>query len=116
MDDHDIRVAEGRRGFGLLDEPLFAFGVGDLVRRQDLDGDGPVEMGVNGLVDGAHPAFAGLLDDPVVEERLANQSGITHSSRPRCYPYKSGGAEKSIRAGGGGTPGQAVLDTVLTFS
>src|SRR4030042_1006999 len=62
-------VAEGRGGLGLLDEAALALGVGDLVGRQDLDGDGPVEMGIDGLVDGTHAALADLLDDPVMQER-----------------------------------------------
>ena len=78
MDDDDVGMAEGRSRLGLLDEALTPFEIGDPVRRQDLDGDGPVEVGVDGLINGAHAAFADLLGDPVVEERLAGQVGERH--------------------------------------
>ena len=94
VDDDDVRVAEGRGGLGLLDEALPAVGVGHLVGGQDLDGDGPVEVGVLGLVDGAHAALADLFEDPVVEDRLAGQSGSFHFPRPPSSPYMSARARK----------------------
>ena len=98
VDDDDVRVAEGRGGLGLLDEAASALGVGDLAGRQDLDGDGPVEVGVDGLVDGAHAAFADLFGDPVMKDRLSDQAGIVHFSHSPQSPYKAVGVEKSIRA------------------
>ena len=94
VDDDDVRVAEGRGGLGLLDEAASALGVGDLAGRQDLDGDGPVEVGVDGLVDRAHAAFTDLFGDPVMKDRLSDQAGIVHLSHSPQSPYKAVGVRK----------------------
>ncbi len=100
VDDDDVGVAQGRGGLGLLGEAAPALGVGHLVRRQDLDSHGPVEVGVFGPVNGAHAALADPLDDPVMQERLADQSGMVHASPSLFLPYMSAAAQKSIRASG----------------
>jgi hypothetical protein len=62
-----------RRGrLGFLDEPLLPLGIGDPLRRQDLDGDQAVQVGVPGLIDDPHAALAQLLEDLVVADGLAN--------------------------------------------
>ena len=76
VDDDDVGMAEGRGGLGLLDEALLPFGIGDLVWRQDLDGDETVEVGVDGLVDDAHAALADLCGNAIMQKSLADQDGI----------------------------------------
>ena len=56
-----------------------ALRIGDPVRRQDLEGDEAVQMGVAGLVDDTHPALAELLEDTVVRDRLPDQQGYLPS-------------------------------------
>ena len=51
---------------------------------QDLDGDEAVQVGVAGLVDHAHAAFAELLEDLVVRERAAGLQ--VHSCRSIIAP------------------------------
>ena len=54
----DVRVVELRDRPRFPLEPLAAFGIVGEVRRQDLDGDGPVQPGVGRLVDLAHATRA----------------------------------------------------------
>ena len=62
VDVNDVGVIQGRGRLGFLDEPSLALGVSDLLRRQDLEGNRTVEVGVAGLVDHSHPALAELLE------------------------------------------------------
>ncbi len=71
VDGDDVGVVQGRGSLGLLHEAALALGVGDLLRRQDLDGDEAVQVRVAGLVDHAHPALAELLEDLVVRDGSA---------------------------------------------
>ena len=63
-------------GLGFLHEAALAFRVGDPLGRQDLDGDEAVQVGVTGFVDHAHPAFAELLCDLVMPQRLADHEDL----------------------------------------
>ena len=74
VDVDDVGMIEGRGGLGLLDEPALAFGVGDLLGRQDFQGNKAVEVRVAGLVDHSHPALAQLLEDLVVGDTLAEHT------------------------------------------
>ncbi len=74
MDGNDVGVIQRRGGPRFLHETALSLGVGRLVRRQNLDGDQALQVGVAGLVDYPHPAFAEFLDDLVVQE-LASQHG-----------------------------------------
>ena len=49
VDGDDVRMVEGAGGLGFLEEAPFAIGVGDLVRRQDLDRDEPIGRGSRAL-------------------------------------------------------------------
>jgi hypothetical protein len=51
-------MVKGRGGLGFLDEPAFTLWVGNLLRREYLQRDEAVEMGVAGLVHHPHAAFA----------------------------------------------------------
>ena len=68
----DVVVVESGSGFGLADEALAPFLVLNQVGRQKLQNDGAVELGIDGLVDHTHPAFAEFLDDLVMGDRLAD--------------------------------------------
>ena len=72
MNGDDARMIQGAGGLGLVDETLAAFAIGQLVRRQNLDGDGAVELRVEGLVDDAHPALAELGFNQVPVERVTD--------------------------------------------
>jgi hypothetical protein len=60
----------GRAGF--LHEAPVPVGVGHLPGRQDLDCHEPIEVGVAGLVDDTHSAFAQRLENLDVEQPPAD--------------------------------------------
>ena len=69
----DARVVERACRLGFLNEALFAVWISNLVRGQNLYGDGTLEMRVACLVDDTHPAFTQLrLDRVAVEECRAD--------------------------------------------
>ena len=55
---HDVGVAESGHGARLAAEAADEGGVDGEVAVEDLEGDGAVEAGVTGLVDGGHAAAA----------------------------------------------------------
>jgi len=61
----DARVAERSLGACFAQETRPVLGVARELVKQDLDGDHPVEAGVAGLEDHAHPTLADLLDQLV---------------------------------------------------
>ena len=97
IDRDDVGVTEGRRGLGFLDKPPLAVRIGDLRRRQNLEGDDAVQLPVAGFVDHTHAAFAERLDDVVLFERAPNHRfrhrvRFTRSARragARCPPADS---------------------------
>ena len=66
MDAADIRMIEGRGRLRLLDEAVLETGVGHQVRMDEFQRTMDLELGVKGLVDGAHAPFTNLLDNLVV--------------------------------------------------
>ena len=64
----DVRVLQAGDRLRLALEALFQVGDSRRVRREDLDGDGPIEAGVASFVDLAHAAGAGELEDFVGPE------------------------------------------------
>jgi len=64
------------------------FAVGDLVRRQQLEGDEAIEVCVAGLVDHAHAALAELGFDAVAIEGLADH--LERNRRAYLMPARSG--------------------------
>ena len=58
VDRKNVRVVESSGGAGFLREALQAFRVHREGRGKNLDGDIPIEAGVAGPVDFAHPACA----------------------------------------------------------
>ena len=52
-----LGVIERGSGFGLLDEALCSFQIGDAFGRKNLDCDETVEVGVAGFINRAHAAF-----------------------------------------------------------
>ena len=61
VDRHDARVVEQGDGLGLVLEPAQLVVVGQDAGLDHLEGDGPVEADLAGLVDDAHAAAAQLL-------------------------------------------------------
>ena len=68
VDRDDAGVVEQRDGLGLVLEPAQLGVVGQDAGLDHLEGDGPVEADLAGLVDDAHAAAAQLLLDLVVAE------------------------------------------------
>ncbi len=60
MDGDDVRVGQPRRRAGLLQEALAQLGHPGQVRREQLDGDRPLEREVPAQEDDAHAAPAQL--------------------------------------------------------
>ena len=71
----DVGMVERGGGLGFALEALAAFVVAEQVRREEFEGDGPVEFRVCGFVHHAHPAFTELVGDAVVRDRGADQGG-----------------------------------------
>ena len=59
----DVGVVQPGQRLGFALEALGEAGFGDLLRRQDLQGDDPVELGLAGLVNDAHAAAAEAFED-----------------------------------------------------
>ena len=72
----DVLAADVARGLGLAEEAGDHLRVTAALRVEELDRDPPIDAGVLGQVDGAHPAFADLLPDDVVADR-ASEHGLT---------------------------------------
>ena len=84
VDRDDVRVVQRGSRLRLPDEATSAFRVRDRSRRKELDGDGAIEPRVNGAIDDAHPAFAELVDDPIVRDCPADHGRNTIPElRPR---------------------------------
>ena len=72
MNGDNAGMIERGGGFRFLDEAPASVAIADLVGRKDFDRDEPVEMDVACLVDDTHAAFAKLLEDLEVPERLTD--------------------------------------------
>ena len=68
VDRHDAGMVEVGRGLGLGAEPRDVGLVGELPGQDHLEGDGPVEAQLPGLVDDAHAAAGDLAKQLVVAE------------------------------------------------
>ena len=64
----DVGMVQRRSRLRFLHEALFAFGVSDLLRGQDFDGDKAVKVSVTGFVDDTHPALTKFFEDAVVRD------------------------------------------------
>ena len=73
VDDGDVRMFERGGGARFLDETLTPVGIGDQIRRQDLERDLAIQFDVEGAVDDAHAAPADLVDDLVAGERAPDE-------------------------------------------
>ena len=69
VDDGDVRVVDGARRLGLVDEPLLCPGLLSQSLREELEGDEALESGILRLIDYSHPAFAELVENAVVGNR-----------------------------------------------
>jgi len=68
VDLHDVRMAQTGGGAGLLLEPLHVLGAGEVAGEDHLDGHGPLEALLPGLVDHAHAAAPDLAEQLVRAE------------------------------------------------
>ncbi len=82
VDGDDVRMAERAGDTRLADETLGESGVGGVKRRQLLQGDDAVEVGLPGEIDDCHPAAADLTDDVVSPERTQD---FGHRAFPRGF-------------------------------
>lgn len=71
VDHDDIGMIEGRSSFGFLHETPAPLRVGHTIRRENLQSDEAVQVGVAGLVDDTHSALAEFLEDLVMSKLLA---------------------------------------------
>ena len=71
----DVRMREGGDRLRLAFEPLARLGRRGQPARQHLDGDGPVEPGVERLVDLAHSSGADQAEDPIPAEHGIGAKG-----------------------------------------
>jgi hypothetical protein len=76
MDGTDVGVLERGRRLRFEDEAGLGIRVGVKVWGQELDGDVAIELGVERLVDDAHPTLAQLLEYFVVGNGLTDHPGI----------------------------------------
>src|SRR5262245_9785335 len=91
-----MRMVEGRRGFGILDEAAHPIRVLRECRGQHLDRDPAVQTRVFGQVDLAHASLADRGEDPVMGERRiwfeahggrAGFPGVTPRGSSASSPY-----------------------------
>ena len=71
----DVRIVEGGGRPGFKDESLSRLGVQRPLRRQELQGNRPVELDVLGLIDDTHAAPPDLLEDPVLSRGHRSRRG-----------------------------------------
>src|SRR5262249_2935214 len=71
VEGDDVGMIQRRCGLRLLHETTLSLGIGNLVCRQNLQGDETIETCVSRLVNQTHPTFAKFLDDAVVRDGLA---------------------------------------------
>src|SRR5690349_3517312 len=58
VDDRDVRMIDGARRLGLVDESLLCPGLLGQSLREELEGNEALESGILGLIHYSHPAFA----------------------------------------------------------
>jgi len=73
MDLSDVRMVERCQHLGFALKTSHAIGIGGESRRQDLQSHLPFQPGVPGPVHLPHAAFAKLVHNLVVRDRLADQ-------------------------------------------
>ena len=84
VDGADAGVVEGGRRLGLPPEALEGLRVLGQLLREELEGDGPAQARVLGLVDDAHAAAAELPEDAVVGHGLPDQGRLPLPATTRC--------------------------------
>jgi hypothetical protein len=72
VDRADTRVIEPGGGASFLHEPHSPVVVIDVPRREELQGDGALELRILGLVDDTHPTLTDFLGDLVVRDGFAD--------------------------------------------
>lgn len=75
VDRADVGMVEGGRRPGFVYEAGLGVFIAREIGVEELEGDGPFELRVLGLVDHAHPALAELGEDLVVGNGLADHPG-----------------------------------------
>ncbi len=80
VDLHDVGVAQGRGGLGLVAEALHELGVTAELRAQDLDGHLAAELAVRGAEDGGHATLTEDLVEPVAAGQ--DPAELSHAACP----------------------------------
>jgi hypothetical protein len=88
-DGDDVRMAERRHRLRLAAEAGEAHRIAGKLGGENLEGDGPLEVGVLGEVDLSHPPFAEFADNAVVRERAADHDSVL-PEQDRATLYKDG--------------------------
>jgi hypothetical protein len=88
----DVWVVQRRGGLRFAHESSAKLKILNRPKRQELERDRPVELGVLGLVDDAHAALAELVEDAVVRDRMTCHP----PSLP--YPYFSAHSSSQMSA------------------
>jgi hypothetical protein len=66
VDGGDVRMIQSRGGLGFAQETLLFLTAPHQIRGKKFQGDGALEFGILGFVDGAHAALPDLLGNSVV--------------------------------------------------
>ena len=74
-----VGMAERGGGLGFLHEAPHAIGIVRHFRRQNLQGDGTIEIQILGKIHLAHAARAQLGDDAVVSQRRTGRERFRHN-------------------------------------
>src|SRR5262249_21254037 len=68
VDGSDVGMIERGSEARFLKESRQALGIGGPLRREHLQGDHAAQASIFGAIDGAHPAFADLIENAIVAE------------------------------------------------
>jgi len=82
VDGADVWVIQRRGGLGLALEPLQCMAVPGHLFRQELQGDGALQLDIFGLVDDPHAAAAKLFQDLVVRNGGADHGDLLPERGP----------------------------------
>jgi hypothetical protein len=85
----DVRVIQGRGGLGFTPEAAEGFGIFRYWIGKELESHKAAEFEIFSLVDNPHPAAAGLLNNAVVRDGLADHAKA-------CYGGSVGKSTKAV--------------------
>ena len=96
VDRADVRVVELGAELSFAFEAFEVCGLLSELRREDLDDDSAVELGVEGLIDRALAARADLFENLVLVDLRTNHKRMRHTDTRFEVPYEANGNPKLI--------------------